>query len=456
MEYAEFIASKAKWTTETGFQCGTLLPGMYDFQKYLTEWSCRVGRSAILADCGLGKTVMQLAFADQCVRRENKSALILTPLAVGLQTVDEAHKFGLEAYRVRDGMCDHGTAIYVTNYEQLHKFDQSQFCCVVCDESSCIKDFKSERKDTVVEFMRRMPYRLLCTATAAPNDYHELGTSSEALGYLGYRDMITKFFKQADKGYKRFNAGCYATKYRFRGHAEQPFWSWVCSWARSMRKPEDAGFDGTDFILPELIQNEYVIAAATARPGQLFAKAAECLEEERAERRHTIRERCEKAVALATAKDGPAVVWCELNDEGNLLEHLLPECVQVKGSMSDDEREEALIAFTRGQIKRMVCKPKIGAWGLNWQHCNNVVSLPSHSFEQMYQAVRRCYRFGQKKPVTVSLVVSEGEQGILDNLKRKQQQSENMFQSIVAHMNDAMHLVSRDYFPEKEVLPSWL
>lgn len=451
--YQEFIANKSQSSGMTGFEPIWLPDGLFDFQRHLTDWAIRKGRAALFEDCGLGKTFQQLVWAENVVRKTNKPVLIATPIAVGQQTLAESEKFGIKAKRTRDGVMTDEACVFVTNYEQLHKYDPSRFGGFVGDESSAIKDFKTERKKSVTEFSRLMPYRLLCTATAAPNDFWELGTSSEALGYLGFRDMITSFFKQETaKDY----LGWGRTKYRFRGHAQQPFWAWVCSWARSMRKPSDLGFDDTRFALPDLIEETYIVETNKPRPGQLFSVPAQNMQEERAERRHSLKERCEKACQLANDQEGPAVLWCELNPEGDLLEKMLPESVQVSGALSDDAKEEALIAFGSGQIKRMIIKPKIGAWGLNWQHCSNVVVFPSHSFESYYQLVRRCYRFGQTKPVRVSRVIGEGERGILDNLARKQQQSSQMFSSIVSHMNDAMHIQSTDFFPETERVPTWL
>lgn len=451
--YTDFIVRKTQWQSAGGFQCGQLPSFLYDFQAHLVEWALSLGRAAIFADCGMGKTAMQLAWSSQVAERENKSVLIVTPLAVGAQTVAEAEKFGVTAERSRNGQHSGSADIVVTNYEQLHKFNPSEFAGVVCDESSAIKDFKSERKAVVVEFMRTIKYRLLCTATAAPNDYWELGTSSEALGLLGFRDMITKFFKQETS---KDHHGWGRTKYRFRGHAQEPFWSWVCSWARSLQKPSDLGFDDTRFILPPLHERAYVVETTKCRPGMLFNMPAQDMREEREERRMTIDERCEKACEIASEHPLQTILWGELNDECNELERRLSDAVQVRGSMSDEQKEEYLLGFANGQIRQLICKPKIGAWGLNFQRCHNVIVFPSHSFEQYYQSVRRCYRFGQQKPVAVSLVLSEGEQGIADNLARKKHQVSEMFRNIVKHMRDSMHLASTDYFPESEEVPSWL
>lgn len=453
MNYEEFIRQKAQFKGGDGIATKELPSFLFDFQDYLVRYALSRGRSAIFADCGMGKTAMELAWGDAIVKATNRPVLLATPIAVGAQMVAEAEKFGIQAKRSRDGKIDDTACIWITNYEQLHKFDPSMFAGFVGDESSCIKDAKSERKHTVVEFVRRMQYRLLCTATAAPNDFFELGTSSEALGYLGFRDMITTFFKQeTSKDHK----GWGRTKYRFRGHAQEPFWAWVCSWARSLRRPSDLGFKDSRFVLPSLNEIEHVVETAKLRPGMLFAMAGRDLQEERAERRNSIEERCELAAKIAHDCDGPTVLWCELNPEGEMLSRLISDSKEVKGSMTDELKEEYLTAFSMGQIKRLIIKPKIGAWGLNWQHCSNVVSFPSHSYEQYYQAVRRCWRFGQTKPVTVSLIVGEGESGILKNIRRKADQTDHMFKSIVAHMKDAMHLVNSDFFPEKEIVPTWL
>lgn len=452
-DYSSFIKSKSQWRHELGFKAERLPDFLFPFQQFLVEWSLAKGRSAIFADCGMGKTAMQLAWADAIIKRENKPVLLLTPLAVGPQSLKESEKFGIEAKRSRDGAKDSSKCIWITNYEQLHKFNPNDFAGVVCDESSSIKNFKSERKKVVTEFARTIKYRLLCTATAAPNDFWELGTSSEALGLLGFRDMITTFFKQETS---KDHHGWGRTKYRFRGHAEEHFWAWVCSWARSMRMPSDLGFSDEGFVLPELIQTEYVVKSEKCRPGMLFPMPGRDMREEREERRNSINERCDKALELVESHNGHSVIWCELNPEGDRLEKVIPGSVQIKGSMSDEQKEEYFTGFSSGQIERLIIKPKIGAWGLNWQHCCNTVMFPSHSYEQYYQAISRFYRFGQKNPVKVGLVVNEGEVGILANLTRKSEQAERMFRSIVAHMKDAMHLTTQDYFPEVEKVPAWL
>mgnify|MGYP007083425892 CR=1 FL=1 len=449
--YSDFLSARCQLGDMHGFNPTWMPDFLFDFQANLVEWACRKGRAAIFADCGLGKTPMQLTWAENVARHTCKPVLIVTPLAVAYQTAREAEKFGIECRVSRDGKWS-GSQVVVTNYERLHYFDRHAFGGVVCDESSAIKDFDSARCGAVNEFMREMEYRLLCTATAAPNDFHELGTSSGALGYLGYRDMLTKFFKEEIQD---DYLGWGRTKYRFRGHAEKPFWRWVCSWARAVRKPSDLGFDDSRFVLPPLHEIETVLENSTPRAGWLFPTPAVGLREEREERRITLAERCER-VADMVGKNKTAVVWCQLNPEGDLLEKLIPNSKQVCGSMGDDEKEEVLRQFGSGELPVLVTKPKIGCWGLNWQHCSNVYTFPSHSFEQYYQAIRRCYRFGQSNPVTVNIIATAGEAGVIKNLKRKAEQAEEMFRYLVACMNDEMALNHVESFTNKEEVPSWL
>lgn len=451
--YAQFLEKRRQASSMAGFD-PVFMPDMaFPFQQHLIDWSVRMGRSAIFADCGLGKSLMQLAWAENVARKTNKRVLILTPLAVAIQTVEEAEKFGITSALCMDGKPSGKSGIFVTNYEKLHLFDRHDFAGAVCDESSILKNMAGKRRKEITAFMRSMPYRLLCTATAAPNDFHELGTSSDALGYLGARDMLTKFFKEDTvKDY----LGWGRKTYRFRGHAEEPFWKWVASWARACRKPSDLGYDDQGFELPALIEREELIQNSTPREGMLFSLPATSLHEQREERRITIRERCERASELAHQHDGASVIWCHLNDEADMVTSITDEAEQVKGSMSDEDKQEKLIAFSRGQIKRLVTKPKIGCFGLNWQHCHNVITFPSHSFEQYYQAVRRCYRFGQKKDVRVTLITTEGEQHIMKNLQRKAEQASAMFDSLVLHMNEAISVDRHIMHDKKQELPKWL
>lgn len=450
--YREFIDRKSQLGSMGGFEPLFLPEWLFDFQQSLVTWAIRKGRAAIFADCGLGKTPMQLVWAENVVRKTNKPVLILTPLAVSHQTAREADKFGIDCQRSGDGKFT--SKIVATNYQRLHHFNASDFGGVVLDESSILKNFAGKTRQQVTEFMRMIDYRLLCTATAAPNDYVELGTSSEALGDLGHSDMITRFFKEeVSKDY----LGWGRKTYQFRGHSEFHFWKWVCSWARACRKPSDLGFDDQAMKLPPLVERELVLETSTARSGFLFPVIARDMQEQREERRITVKERCNEVGRIIAESDGtPHAIWCHLNEEGNMLAKVLANAVQVKGSMSDEEKEEKLLAFQSGQVKNLIIKPKIGCFGLNWQHCHNVITFPSHSFEQYYQLVRRCLRFGQVNPVVVTTVATEGERGILANAQRKADQCAEMFESLVKHMAGAMKIEDQWKFPNREKLPAWL
>ena len=427
---------------------------LFDFQKFLIKWATLKGRGAIFADCGLGKTPMQLVWAQNVIEKTNKNVLILTPLAVSAQTIREGEKFGIECRRSNDGIAHKG--ITVTNYEKLDKFNPNDFAGVVADESSILKNYDGQTKALITEFMRKLPYRLLTTATAAPNDYIELGTSSEALGYLGYMDMLNRFFKNdmnnSATGRKHGNA----PKWRFKGHAEEQFWRWVSSWARAMRMPSDLGFDDGEFVLPELTETEHLVKSESIPEGKLFTTPAVGLWEQREERRRTITERCEKAAELVNDTGDLALVWCQLNDEGNLLTDLIPDAVQVSGADSDTAKEEKLLGFADGNIRVLVTKPKIGAFGLNFQKCAHETFFPSHSYEQYYQGIRRCWRFGQKRSVQVDIVTTEGERDVLKNLQRKSSQADKMFSELMKNLKQSLVIDGSVDFDKKERVPAWL
>lgn len=769
-EYRGFLAARAQLDGDSGFEPIWIPDFLFDFQKALVEWAIRKGRAAIFADCGLGKTPMQLVFAENVIRKENRPVLILTPLAVSAQTLREAEKFGIEAVRSRGATPSKATVV-ITNYERLHLFNPDDFTGVVADEcfaagtkidtpagtvaiedvtpgmkilnaagrdvvvatrkrkidaavkitigseqvicsdnhpwftsegwrrairvrqgtsvmatseamrmvrddvhdqirpdgqdaflrtlllsemanvttgasgegshtrdarenweegfgmvaqyaggsgecaslclyqadaarrdagtrvsnsardgsraygarrqrprpdettgyfrvsarrrmadgirrflgscaknwisdvlqgryrrlasqdrdrgrwlqpqsartavtrpqerrdarfarvdrveilesghpelerfrdaggslyfydieaarhpsfsvggilvhnSSILKNYDGTRKAQITEFMRTIPYRLTCTATAAPNDYIELGTTSEALGYLGYMDMLSKFFKNDQNSNHPNRLWAAGAKWRFRGHAERDFWRWVCSWGRALRKPSDMGFADGDFILPALHTREHVVAAATPREGMLFDTPAITLEEQREERRRTLRERCELAAELISARKDASVAWCHLNDEGDLLTRLIPEAVQVSGSDADEAKEEKFLAFASGEIRRIVTKDSIACYGLNWQHCSHMTTFASHSWERYYQAIHRFLRFGQQNEVTSDVIASTGEAGVVANLKRKSDAMDKMFARLVETMNDALAIQRTTQFKVTEALPSWL
>jgi hypothetical protein len=391
--------------------------------------------------------------------------LITTPLAVGAQTVREGEKFGVECERSFDGKFSAGARVVITNYERLHYFNPKDFAGMAADESSILKNFDGKTKERVTEFMRTLSYRSLWTATASPNDYIELGTSSEALGELGYMDMISRFFKAKNNsgaahgggggvyGGKRSSSD---SKFRFRGHAERDFWRWICSWARAIRKPSDLGCDDSKFILPKLETRQHLVKATTANPNYLFDMPAVGLDEQRAERKRTLKERCEMAAELVNKNSGPSISWCHLNPEGDLLEKLVEDCVQVSGSDSDEAKEEKILSFISGETKNLVTKSSICGFGLNMQHCAHQTHFPSHSFEQWYQAVRRSWRFGQKKKVIIDVITSEGEARVLQNLQRKSDAADKMFESLVELMNNELKIQQENKYTEREEIPTWL
>ncbi len=454
ISYLQFLDRKTQAGADSGFEPLWMPDCLFDFQRALTEWAIRKGRAEIMADCGLGKTPMGLTWASNVARKTGKPVLYLTPVAVATQTIREAEKFGVEARHSRDGSST--GHVVVTNYEKLHLFDANDFQGVVCDESSILKSFAGERRGQITAFMRKVPYRLLQTATAAPNDYIELGTSSEALGYMGHMDMLNRFFKNDLNNSAQGRMRGEVIKWRLKGHAELPFWRWVCSWARAIRRPSDLGFDDRAFVLPALSEVEHLVDAQSLADGMLFPLPAVGLKEQREERRRTVQERCERVASLVNHTGQPALVWCHMNDEGDMLERLIPDAVQVSGADSDERKEERLTAFADGRARVLITKPKIGAWGLNYQHCNHVTFFPSHSFEQYYQAVRRCWRFGQKRPVTVDIVTTEGERGVMRNLQRKAEQADAMFSRLVAEMNQALAIERSNNMTKKIEVPSWL
>jgi len=452
-DYSEFLQGKQDYGARSGFEPLWMPDFLFPFQKSLTDWAIRLGRAAIFADCGLGKTPMQLVWAENVKRKTNKPVLIVTPLAVSGQTLREAAKFGIEAARA--DVCDNPTTIQVTNYEKLHHFDAANYGGVVCDESSILKNFKGKRRTAITEFMRRVPYRLLCTATAAPNDWIELGTSSEALGHLGHMDMLTKFFTRrhtyalSDRISKR-------NEWNLKGHAEAPFWRWVSSWARALRQPSDLGFDDNGFILPTLEEIHTRIYASRPRDGMLFDIPATTFHEEREVTRRTINERCE-AVAEKVAQHNISMVWCHLNDEAKMLKRLIPNSVEVSGSDSDDKKEAAAHWFCNGTDERrtLISKVRIFGFGLNFQHCAHMTYFPTHSYEQYYQATRRLWRFGQSRPVTVDLIYTDGGERMMDNLSRKSASADRMFADLVRYMGQAQ-TVEVTYDHQDVEVPKWM
>lgn len=450
-DYRRFVESKTHLAGQFGFDPVYDNPHCYDFQRHLIEWLLHQGRGAIFADCGLGKTLMQLVWAENVHRKTNKPVLILAPLSVSSQTVEEAGKFGINAYRSAKGELPAGQGIITTNYERLHYFNPDDFSGVVCDESSILKNFDGAIRSHITQFMRKVKYRAMFTATPSPNDYTELGTSSEALGDMAYMDMLQTFFKSNDDTLHPAHMG---QNWRFKGHAEPHFWRWVASWARAIRKPSDLGFDDNGWVLPELIEMHHETDSSPL-DGQLFAMPVRGMVEEREERRNTIKPRSELAAQMLMQHDS-GVAWCHLNAEADLLTQIIPGAVNLSGADKDEVKEEKFHAFRTGEIKYLVTKPKIAALGVNWQHANACTYFDDYSFEQYYQAVRRFWRFGQKRPVTVHQIGTTSLANVAKSRQRKAEACDLMFQRMMEHMIEAQkhRKIFTDTNPVE--LPGWI
>jgi superfamily II DNA or RNA helicase len=424
VNYQEFIKNKAVVDEPSGLlEVPNLNKSLFDFQRDIVSWALRRGRAAVFADCGMGKTIMQLEWG----KNVPGNVLILAPLAVSSQTVKEAHKFGIAAKYARKQE-DATEKITVTNYEMLEHFDPEAFNGIILDESSILKAYDGKTRTAIIDAFKRTPYRLACTATPAPNDYMELGNHSEFLGVMNREEMLSMFF---------VHDGAETQKWRIKGHAETVFWKWLSSWAVMIRKPSDLGYNDGNFILPELRFHEMTVSASKANEGFLIPMPAASLQERISARRNTINERVSKAAELVKEIKGPWVIWCNLNGESQEITKSIRGAVEVTGSQPLEEKEKRLTGFSDGTIKTLVTKPLIAGHGMNWQHASKVAFVGlSDSYEQFYQAVRRCWRFGQKKPVDVYLITADTEGAILENIKRKEKEAEKMAEAMVEHMKD--------------------
>lgn len=451
MNYNEFLERKSQIGGMHGFKSLWLPDFLFDYQKYLIDWSLLKGKGATFADTGMGKTPMQLVQAENIVRHTNKNVLILTPLSVSHQTIEEGAKFGIEVGRSRDGKPS--GKITVTNYQQLEKFDPNDFVGCICDESSILKNAKGKIKTEVTRFMNKMPYRGLYSATPSPNDYVELGTSSEALGELQYMDMVSQFFRDTSNDK---NPQWSTPKYELKGHSVSNFWRWVSSWARACRKPSDLGnFDDSKHILPELIEHEHILQVTQPLPGELWVRQARTLNDQKKEGKMTVQQRCEKANELVQKHDS-SIMWVDYNHEGDLLEKIVNNSIQVSGKDSDEAKEEKFIAFEKGQIERLIIKPSIGALGMNWQHCGHQTYFPNHSYERYYQGVRRSWRFGRIGKVYIDIIGTEGGMAVLKNIRRKDEDSRRMFEMMVEHMKNELKIKPKSHSQNQINLPTWI
>jgi hypothetical protein len=421
MDYQEFIRAKQSRIRNVGFQPWDAHEMLFPFQADIVKWSIRKGKAAIWAGTGLGKTFMQLSWAQQVARHSGKPVLILAPLAVSAQTIEEAKKIDITVSRYGSGQ------IQIANYEQLHNIDCSAFAGIVLDESSILKNFAGKFRNQIIDTFYNTPFKLCCSATPSPNDYTEIGNHAEFLNVCSRSEMMATYFVH-DSGSTQ--------KWRLKGHAEKEFFKWLSTWAVMINKPSDIGYENAGFDLPPLIYHQHTVKS-DIQDGYLFQQYACTLSERRDARRESITDRCRLAASLSKGSDEPWLYWCDLNQESELLSDLTGNSVEVKGADKNEVKEERLIGFSRGKYQKLITKPKIAQFGMNWQHCGNMVFVGlSDSFEALYQAVRRCWRFGRKGPVNVHIVISEKEGSVLENIKRKERIAENMQQKMVEHMAD--------------------
>lgn len=450
MNYKEFLESKKHSIGNYGFKANYIPDIAFDFQKYIIEKSTIKGRVAIFADTGLGKTLIQLSIAKNIINHTNKKVLILTPLAVAFQFILEAEKLGIDEIEYsKDGK--HTKKIVICNYERLHYFDSNDFIGVILDESSILKNFDGKIKNQVTSFVKKIPYRFLSTATPSPNDFIELGTSSEALGYMGYMDMLTKFFKTNQNSVDSNNRNI-GEKFYLKPHAEKDFFAWVNQWSIMVKMPSDLGFSNERYNLPKLIVNKHIVENQSMFDinGQItmFTPIAKSMTEVRLEQKQTEEKRCIKAVELAQNKT--SVYWCNTNQESSYLKQMDSEAVEIIGSQSIEKKEEILLAFAKDEIKRLITKAKMTSMGLNWQHCNHSVFFPTWSYEQYYQAIRRFWRFGQKNNVIIDMVISDGQTRVLETLQQKTKKAIELYENLTANVNQSFQNKVKEF--NKEII----
>ena len=423
MSYADFLARKALTVAPVGFEPTDYTANLFQFQRDIVALACKLGRFCVWADCGMGKTPMQLEWASQVCRQTGGRVLVLAPLAVSHQTVREAAKFGIEGVEFASHPSDTDARIVVTNYQKLSHFSPADFVGIVLDESSILKAMDGKTRSAILDAFRHTPYRLACSATPAPNDYMELGNHAEFVGVMTREEMLSMFF---------VHDGGDTSQWRLKGHAKSKFWEWVCTWAVTIRKPSDLGYDDATFQLPPLDMVDHVVhtplEAITDEHGQhgLFPTQALTLGDQRAVQRSSLELRVAEAVALAN-QPGQWIVWCHLNDESAALTAGIDGAVEVTGSDSDDHKTRAMLDFQEGRTRVLVSKSSICGFGMNFQNCHQVVFVGlSHSYESFYQAIRRCWRFGQNQPVRAHVVYDWAEGAVVENLRRKELESTDM------------------------------
>lgn len=460
--YKDFLKSKMIVAPESGFdvQKDKINHCLFEWQSDIVRWALKKGKAALFEDCGLGKTIQQLEFAEKVSEREHKPVLIVAPLAVADQTRREGKRFGYEVTvcRTQD---DVRAGINITNYEMLSHFEADKFCGVVLDESSILKNYSGTIRTEIIEMFHNTPYKLSCTATPAPNDYMELGNQAEFLGVMSRGEMLSTFF---------IHDGGETSKWRLKGHAEDEFWKWLATWAVVLTSPADLDYDARGYNLPDKITIEHTVHSeqetAVGENVSMFVVTAKTLNERRGARRDSLEARCQKAADLVAEKpDEQWLIWCDLNDESGTLAEMIPGAAEVRGSDSPEYKAKMLNGFTVGEVRYMVSKPSIAGFGLNWQNCHNMIFVGlSDSYEMMYQAVRRCWRFGQKQTVFVHIVISDAEGAVKENIERKERQADRMTAEMVKHTKDILEQeirgtvkISIPYNPQVPmVIPDWL
>ena len=456
MNYNDFLKRKKHLIGDFGFNALYYPECAFDFQKYMIEKSIKKGRIAIFADTGLGKTLIQLSIAQNIVLKTNKKVLILTPLAVGFQFIKDADKLN-----ITDDICQTKKGEYdkkrvVCNYERLHYLNPKDFECVILDESSILKNFDGKIKNQITAFIKKVKYRFCSTATPSPNDFIELGTTSEVLGYMGYMDMLGKFFKNNQNSVDSNNRNI-GEKFYLKPHAEKDFFAWVNQWSIMCKMPSDLGFSDERYILPKLKTNKHIVKNQSLIDVdgqiQMFNIVAKSFHEIRHEQKQTEKERTEKAFELANGKT--SVYWVNTNNESKLLNDMDKEAVQILGSYSIDKKEGILMDFAEGNIKRLITKAKMTGMGLNWQHCNHTVFFPTWSYEQYYQAIRRFWRFGQKKEVVCDMVISDGQTRVLEALEQKTQKAIKLYENLTKNVNSSF-VNNKKQFNKEIIKPKFL
>ena len=429
-EYERFIKSKQSDDVPTGFDCDVQIGPLFDFQAACVKWALKRGRAALFLDTGLGKTLCQSTWAQKVAEHTGGNIIIAAPLCVAQQTVEEAAKFGITVKYCRSES-EVEPGITITNYEMLEHFDLESFVGVVLDESSILKSHTSKTREFITESFKSTPYKLSCTATPSPNDYMELGNQSQFLGVMSATEMLATFFT---------HDGGDTAKWRLKGHGKVKFWEWMATWAICIRNPSDLGFDGSRYELPPVKMVEHIVSGGELLEGQLFAVTAQTLSERRQAKKSSMDDRIELAASIANGTDQPVIIWCHMNEESERLTNAIPDAVEVTGSMTIAQKEKNIMAFTHGEARVLVSKASICGFGMNWQHCNTMIFAGmDDSFEKYYQAVRRCYRFGQKKQVTVHIITAETEGAVKTNIERKQSQANEM----AGQMVDRMRKITR-------------